>query len=226
MTAQPTGTDAAPSRYSQRTLRRIKHARVTRDTVLFLGGVAFIVYGIIADDAVWVAGVIVAVIFGIAAVMRGVMEPAWDRDWSRLFRWIWSIVFVIGGLYFMGFATVSSGLVGMQGSGTATNCKYIPGGHRSGPEWLCDVNVRWSDGTTTLEDLNSPGEVHNGEDIAYSRPPLRYLFLTGDEPVTTTPDYLFYFLVGVALFLQASFSLGVLIFGKTPEPIGHATVGE
>jgi hypothetical protein len=219
VTIQPADTGAKPPRYSERTLRRIKHARVTRDTILFLGGVGFVVYGIVVDNAVWIAGLIVAVIFGIAAFMRGMMEPAWDRDWSRRVRWICSIVFVVVGLYFMSYSVIGSGLIGMQGSGTATNCQYFPRHYKTGPDWDCDVNVHWSDGTTTLEQLRSSDEVNTGDNVVYARPPMRYLFLTGDLPVATTPDTAFGFAVGLAFFLQAAFSLGVLIFGKTPPRI-------
>jgi hypothetical protein len=219
VTAQPAETDVASPRYSQKTLLRIKHARVTRDTVLSLGGVAWIVYGIVTGDSIWIVGLFVAVIFGIAAFARGSMKPAWDRDWSRSFRCISSIFFLIGGLYFIGYSLVISGHVGMQGSGTAANCTYFDGVTSTSagkPAWYCDVDVHWSNGTTELKKLRTSDEVRNGDTISYARPPVRYLFLTGDQPVTTASQYAFGILVGLAIFLQASFSLCVLIFGKTP----------
>lgn len=219
MTVQPTDTGAAPPRYSQRTLLRIKHARVTRDTILFLGGIAFIVYGIIAGDDIWIAGMLVAIIFGIAALIRGMMEPAWDRDWSSTVRYVTSIIFLIGGLYLISYSLVSSGRIGLQGSGPATNCQYFKGTTSTSnhpARWYCDVNVHWTDGTTTRESLESPTEVHNGDKIAYARPPVRYLFMTGDLTVTSASQYVFGALAGLAVFLQSLFSLCVLIFARTP----------
>jgi hypothetical protein len=221
-----TGSAATPSRYSEETLRRIKHARATRDTVLFLGGMAFVSYGVIAGDAIWRSGIVVAIIFGVSALYRSRRKPAWTRNWSRPLRYVCSIAFLIAGLYLMLYAVVSSGEVGMQGRGGFELCRPVTTVGRGGSvsvESSCAVNVRWSDGTTTLEQFESDSPVREGAGTPYVRPPIRIPFLTGDQPVKSTPNWLFDGLVGLAVVLQAAFSLGVLICGTTPPQKPTAT---
>lgn len=233
MTAQPTDDEAQPvtPRYSQRTLRRIKHARVTRDLILFVGGVVFAVLSFVIpepsytiNDLVGIMAITVAVVFGIAALVRGIMEPQWDRTWSRGLRYGFSIFFILFGAYFMVFALDQSGYIGLHGSGVATNCRFLSdsGGFRSGGSYSydCDINVHWSDGTTTSELLESTTPVNSGKTVEYAKSPksgLLSLFPIGNQPVAAWTQVGFYLLIGLTMFLQSLFALCVLLFARRPK---------
>ena len=125
MTAQPADDNARAGspRYSRETLVRIKHARVARDLVSCIGGIVFAILSFVipvlpcnVNDAIWIFALVIAVVFGIAALIRGLAEPAWNREWSsRGLRCGTSIVAILVGLYFMAFALVQSGHIGLQG---------------------------------------------------------------------------------------------------------------
>jgi hypothetical protein len=88
------------------------------------------------------------------------MEPARDRDWSRAMRYTCSIIFIVVGAYFMVFALDQSGYVGVHGSGATTNCQYESdsgtGNSGGSHTYRCDVDVHWSDGTTTPKTSTAP----------------------------------------------------------------------
>ncbi|HEX3784696.1 MAG TPA: hypothetical protein VHX38_33965 [Pseudonocardiaceae bacterium] len=242
MTAQPAGAEAGAdqpdtSRYSEKTLRRIRHARVTRDTIVALGGVFFTVAWFAfprppytLNDPLERLTIPVAVVFGIAALVRGVMMPlGWDRTWSRTMRYTCSIIFVLVGLYFMLFSAVQSGHLEVVGTGVTTDCKFFPGiasVHAGGnPEWACDIDVHWTDGTTTAENVSAPTEIVDGQHIEYAKPFIGHLFPFGNQPVAAWQEVWFYLLAGVVMLLQSLFALGVLIFGTTPPMKPVAQVG-
>lgn len=211
-----------PSKYSQRTLRRIRHARVTRDTILAIGGVAFAVIGFAVptpadtfNDGIGVGGIVMAVYFGIAALMRGVfMQVDWDRDWGRGTRYGFSVFFLLLGLYGIGDSIQQTGHVGPVGYGVTSHCEYVAGTgrHGSGAN-VCNLPITWSDGTTTNEGINTVYSIHNGQRIEYTKG----LFLFSPTPVAGWPQVAFYLFIGTAIVLQALFSLTVLIFGRGPR---------
>jgi hypothetical protein len=233
VTTQPADDKTKPvaPKYSLKTLRRIKHARVTRDLGLCIGGVVFAVLSLVipvpsytVNDPIWIFALVIALFFGIAAFMRGAVEPDWDRDWSRGLRYGFSIFFIVFGAYFMVFALDQSGYVGVQGSGVTTNCRYesdsglskSSGSH----SYDCAVDVHWSDGTATHEDLNATMPVHNGQAVEYaksSKTGLLSIFPVGDQPVGAWTGVWFYLLTGLVIFLQSCFALCVLLFAKRPK---------
>jgi hypothetical protein len=213
---------ATPLKYGERTLRRIRHARTTRDTILAIAGVVFAIVGFAVptpadtfNDAIGFEGVIVAVYFGFAALIRGVFMPlGWDRTWGRGTRYGFSVFFLLLGLYGIGFSLQQTGHLGPVGYGVTSHCEYQPGRSRhSGGENVCDLPITWSDGTTTNEGLDTPYTVHNGQRIEYTKG----LFIFGAVPVAGWPQVAFYLFVGVAIVLQSLFSLTVLIFGRGPR---------
>lgn len=233
MIAQPADDEAQPvtPRYSQQTLRRIKHVRVTRDLILCVGGVVFAVLWFVipepsytVNDLIGPLAIAVAVVFGVAALMRGLMEPKWDRTWSRGLRYGFSVFFLLFGAYFTVFALDQSGYIGLHGSGVTTNCRYLSdsGGFRSGGSYSydCDINVHWLDGTTTSEHLRSTTPVDSGKTVEYARTPesgLLSLFPIGNQPVAAWTQVWFYLLAGLTVFLQSLFALCVLLFAKRPK---------
>lgn len=232
MTAQPTDDEARPvtSRYSQQTLRRIKHARVTRDVILCVGGVVFAVLWFVipqpsytVNDLIGLLTIAVAVVFGIAALVRGLMPPKWDRTWSRGMRYGCSVFFFLFGAYFMVFALDQSGYIGLHGSGVTTNCRFLSSaGLRNGGSYSydCDINVRWTDGTTTSEYLQSTTPVDSGKTVEYAKSPksgLLSLFPIGNKPIAAWTQVWFYLLTGLTIFLQSLFALCVLLFAQEAE---------
>jgi hypothetical protein len=231
--AQPADEQAQPvaPRYSRHTLRRIKHARVARDLTLCVGGVVFTVLSFVipapsytVNDPIWIFALTIAVFFGIAAFWRGIAEPAWDRSWSRSMRYTCSIVFVVAGAYFIVFALDQSGYIGVQGSGVTTDCRFesSAGLSRNAGSFSydCDLDVHWSDGTTTHESLDATTPVNNGQTIKYAKPAsafLRSLFPVGDQPAAALTQAWFYLLTGMVIFLQSLFALCVLIFVRKRE---------
>ena len=233
MTAQPTDDEAraVTPRYSHQTLVRIKHARVARDLTLCIGGVVFTILSFVipvpsytVNDAIWILALVVAVVFGTAALIRGLAEPTWTRKWSSLgLRCGCTIAAILVGLYFMAFALVQSGYTGLRGQGLTSNCRYVSSGgltHGGSHAYLCDVDVRWSDGTTTREDLNATQPVASGKVIGYAKAPktgLLSIFPVGDQPITAWTNVWFYLLAGLAIFLSALFALCVALFAKRPK---------
>lgn len=240
MTAQPGEDKAKPMGpkpkpvYSQQTLRRIKHARVTRDLILCVGGIVFTVLSFVipvpsytVNDPFWIFALFIAIVFGIAALIRGLAEPSWDRRWSSLgLRRGCAVVAMVVGAYFIVFALDQSGYVGLQGSGVATNCQYEsdsglgsrPGG--GSHEYHCDVDVHWSDGTATHESLGAVLPVNSGQVIRYaksSKTGVFSIFPVGDQPIAAWTGVWFYLLTGVAIFLSALFALCVALFAKRPK---------
>lgn len=229
--AKPVGAKPKPV-YSQKTLRRIKHARVTRDLILCIGSVVFALLSFVipvpsytVNDPIRIFALVLALIFGVAALMRGIMEPNWDRDWSLSLRYGFSIFFVVFGAYFVVFALDQSGYIGVQGWGTTTNCTYESdsGLGRSGGgshSYACDIDVHWSDGTITHERLDSTTPVNSGQDIKYARAAktgLLSIFPIDDQPVAAWTEVWFYLLTGLAIFLQSVFALCILVFARRPK---------
>src|SRR5437899_2820790 len=113
---------------------------------------------------------------------------------------------------------------GLRGSGVATNCRHVSdaGLGRSGSgshSYDCDVDVRWSDGTTTRENLSATLPVENGQTVEYAKSPksgLLSIFPISDQPVAAWTGVWFYLLTGVAIFLSAFFALCVALFARKP----------
>jgi hypothetical protein len=224
---------APKPQYSHKTLVRIKHARVARDLTLCVGGVVFTVLSFVipvpsytVNDPFWIFALVIAVVFGIAALIRGLAEPAWDRRWSSLaLRRICSVVAMVVGAYFIVFALDQSGYVGLQGSGVAANCQYESDsgiGVRSGGShsYGCDVDVRWSDGSTTHERLNATMPVHSGQTVEYAKSSKTgpwSIFPVGDQPIAAWTNAWFYLSTGLAIFLSALFALCVALVAKRPK---------
>ena len=234
MTAQSADDEARAEvpRYSHATLVRIKHARVARDLTLCIGGVVFTILSFVipvpsytVNDPIWIFAIVIALVFGVAALIRGLAEPAWDRKWSSLgLRCGCAVAAILVGLYFIAFALVQSGYIGLQGHGVTSDCRYQSdsGLGRSGGShsYACDIDVRWSDGTTTPENLKATLPVNSGQTIEYAKSPqtgLLSIFPVGDQPVAAWTTVWFYLLTGLAIFLQAFFALCVALFARRPK---------
>lgn len=217
--------------YPDKTLVRIKHARVARDLTLCIGGIVFTVLSFVipvpsytVNDPIWIFALFIAVVFGIAGLIRGLAEPSFDRRWPSVgVRCVCCVVAMVVGAYFFVFALDQSGYVGLQGSGVATNCQHESDGGlgRSGGShsYNCDVEVRWSDGTATHEDLDATLPVNSGQTVEYaksSKTGLMSIFPVGDQPIAAWPDVWFYLLTGAVIFLSALFALCVALFAKRP----------
>lgn len=237
MTTQPaddktqSGAPKPKPVYSHKTLVRIKHARVARDLTLCGGGVVFAVLCFVipvppytVNDPIWIFAIVIAVIFGLAGLIRGLGVPAWERTSSRSARRWWSVVAMLFGAYFMVFALDQSGYIGLTGSGVATHCTYESdnglGKSSASHAYLCDVAVRWSDGTVTQEDLDATLPVHSGQTVEYAKAPksgLFSIFPIDDQPVAAWTGVWFYLLTGLVIFLQAAFAFSVVTFTRKPK---------
>lgn len=224
--------------YSHETLVRIKHARVARDLTLFVGGSVFTILAFVipvpsytVNDPFWIFALVIAVSFGLAGLIRGLGEPSFDHRWSsRGLRRGCCVAAIVAGAYLSLFALDQSGYVGLQGSGVATNCQHESDnglGRSSGSHsYNCDVEVHWSDGTTTHEDLDAVLPVDNGQTVRYaksSKSGLGSLFPVGDQPIAAWTGVWFYLLTGVAIFLSGLFALCVALFAKQPEIEGESS---
>ena len=235
MTAQPADNKTEPVAakpkpvYSRKTLVRIKHARVARDLTICAGGVVFTVLSFMipvpsytVNDPIWIFALVISVVFGLAALIRGLGEPKWERTSSRATRRWCSVAAMLFGLYFVVFALDQSGYIGLTGSGMATDCEYVShsGSRSSSHGYLCDVNVRWSDGTTTHENLDATMPVHSGQTVKYAKAPqsgLMSIFPIDDQPVAAWTGVWFYLLTGAVIFLQAAFAFSVTTFTRKPK---------
>jgi hypothetical protein len=235
VTAQPADDKTEPVAakpkpvYSHKTLVRIKHARVARDLTICAGGIVFTVLSFVipvpsytVNDPIWIFALVVSVVFGLAALIRGLGEPKWERTSSRATRRWCSAAAMLFGLYFMAFALDQSGYIGLTGSGVATRCNYVSsGGFRTASHsYLCDVAVRWSDGTETQEHLDATMPVNNGQTVKYAKAPqsgLLSIFPIKDQPVAAWTGVWFYLLTGAAIFLQAAFAFSVTTFTRKPR---------
>jgi hypothetical protein len=235
VTAQPADDKTQPVAakpkpvYSHKTLVRIKHARVARDLTLCVGGIVFTVLSFVipvpsytVNDPIWIFALVISVVFGLAALIRGLGEPKWERTSSRTVRRWCSAVAMVFGAYFMVFALDQSGYIGLTGSGVATDCKYVShtGLRSSTHAYLCDVEVHWSDGSTTQEDLDATMPVNSGQTVKYAKAPqsgLLSIFPIKDQPVAAWTGVWFYLLTGAVIFLQAAFAFSVVTFTRKPK---------
>jgi hypothetical protein len=176
------------------------------------------------NDPIGIFALAIAVAFGIAAFWRGIAEAAWGRTWSRTMRYTCSVIFILVGIDFMVFAVDHSGSVGLHGSGVTTNCQHESdaglGGSSASHSYRCDIEVRWSDGTTTHEDLDSTTPVNSGQAVSYAKAPktgLLSIVPIEDQPEAAWTEVWFYFLTGLVIFLQSVFALCVLVFVRKPK---------
>jgi hypothetical protein len=231
VTTEPADASTEPSKYSPGLLRLIKIARVTRDLLIMVGGLALIVIGFVhvphtlAYNYAWIFGLILFLAFGIAALFH---TFPFDRDWNRWVRFLWSLAGIgLGGVVVV-IALGSSGFLGQRADATLTDCgpttlyHHISGSHTgivgllSGDDTFtttateCDGPIRWPDGSR--ETVGVVG-VRPGAVVNFVKPGMTTSWAVDEGPTYPWPDALSLGFVGALMFLQGVYSVVVVIVG-------------
>lgn len=199
---------AASARYDPRTLRAIKLARLTRDAIGIAFGFVLLVAGIVywittSWDYAWIIGAILVAASFIAFALH---STPFDRKWRFSTRFLFSVIGLVVGVYFLASSLSLVGVVGQRAIGTYTDCQASS---ENGPAGICYADVRWPDGTSDHLVISSYHP--NGTRAAFVKPPAALSAFVKADSQWTWPDALAFFGISLALILQALYSLGVLV---------------